>query len=99
MDGRAKRAEEYPDELCRHVCKGLKEQEEYDRSMLICTKSLNSLEISRLLADAGCPTNWRDDQREEGANDKTLGIEIALLRLKDGQEWAYDDVSGAVLDP
>lgn len=50
---------------------GFEGAESYDGSMLVCTKTLHSLEISRLLADAGCPTDWRDDQREEDANDKT----------------------------
>ena len=39
--GRAKAAALYPDELCMEMCKGLKEQIDYDRKGLKCLGELN----------------------------------------------------------
>ena len=99
MEGRAKKAEEYPDELCRQICIGIKEQMAYDETLLCCTIPLNELQMSKVIGDAGCPVAWKDEQHEDTEDDAILKKELELLKAKDGIEWAADDITGANLDP
>eukprot|EP00973_Karenia_brevis_P058584 8160027-Karenia_brevis.AAC.1 len=78
MNGRAKKAQIYPTELCRAICKGLKNQKDWDEEgkYLIGTiESDNDIheELKRAMDTA------------QGAHE--------------GDIEAYDDVSGAVLNP
>ena len=45
VGGRASKAQEYPDKLCRAICRGLANQKRYDEAGVVCTGglSLNSL--------------------------------------------------------
>ena len=99
MEGRAKKAEEYPDRLCQSICQGLIEQKEYDLSLLCCTTPLNSIQVNEVLQNAGCPEKWCDMQHEDTVDDDLLQHETMLLKTKDGITWAYDDVNGSSLDP
>ena len=99
MEGRAKTAEEYPDSLCKAVVVGLEDQIAYDKSLLCCSVPLDSLQMSDVIRRAGCPVDWCDEQHEENESDELLAHEFALLRVREGHEWAWDDTTGAELDP
>ena len=49
--GRAKAAALYPDELCMEMCRGLKEQLEYDATGLKCLGELGQLGLEELIRD------------------------------------------------
>ena len=49
MDGGAKNASEYPDALCRAICRGLANQKKYDSSFRVCTGNLDAEALSSLV--------------------------------------------------
>ena len=97
MEGRAKKAAIYPKPLCEAVCKGIKEQKDYDSKKMCCSKALNGIEIQKVLKDAGYPEHWIDSRHEETEEDKMLKDELMFLSIKEGATWAYDDISFAAL--
>ena len=97
MEGRAKQAAVYPKQLCTAVCRGIQAQKEYDSKKLCCSKALNSVEIQKVMKDAGYPAHWRDTRHELTEDDKLIETELFFLSVKEGTAWAYDDISGAVL--
>ena len=99
MEGRAKAAEQYPDPLCKAVCNGMKKQQAFDKTGLCSLVSLSTQELEKAMTSAGMPAHWRDQQHEDLVEDELLQREIQLLRMKDGEIWAKDDVSGVQLDP
>ena len=97
MEGRASAAEVYPKLLCQEICRGILDQKEYDRKGTACTKSLNSVELSKILKEAGWPPHWRDVRHGDTKEEKDLEKEIYMLGVKNGTAWAYDDVTYAAL--
>ena len=97
MEGRAKDAAMYPPRLCQAVCKGLQAQKEYDRAGTVNSKTLGSIELRQIIADAGYPKHWIDEHHEDSEEDKILKAELLILSVKNGVSYAYDDVSGAAL--
>ena len=55
MGGRASKAAEYPDELCRAICRGLANQKRYDLSGKVCTGNLDYLSVASQF-----PAHWID---------------------------------------
>ena len=98
MEGRAKAAEEYPDQLCRAICRGMRKQQSYDKTGLCSLLSLSSQDLERAMTASGMPAHWTDQQHEDLHEDELLQREIQLLRMKNGEIWARDDVSGVELD-
>ena len=49
--GRAKSAALYPDELCMAMCRGLKDQIDYDATWLKCFGELEQLDMEELIRD------------------------------------------------
>ena len=100
MEGRAKAAEQYPDELCRAICVGMRKQKAHDSTGLCSLVSLSTEELEKSMIDAGMPTHWKDEQHEDRLVEEMLQREVLLMRMKDGEAiWAKDDVSGVALDP
>ena len=66
MGGRASKVAEYPDALCRSICRGLANQKRYDVSGMVCTGSLNSLSLKSLLEpdSSRFPAHWIDSKHE-----------------------------------
>ena len=64
MGGRASKAAEYPDELCRVISRGLANQKRCDLSGKVCTGNLDSLSLMLLLelVDSQFPANWIDSK-------------------------------------
>ena len=99
MEGRAKKAEQYPDGLCKAVCVGMQKQQAYDKTGLCALYSISTKEREKSMIAAGMPPHWRDEQHEDQLEEQILQREIHLLRVKDGEVWAKDDISGVALDP
>ena len=81
MGGRASKAAEYPDELCRAICRGLANQKRYDLSGKVCTGSLDSLSLMSLLEpiDSQFPAHWIDSKHEpEGTAHEFLATDTAV---------------------
>ena len=97
MEGRAKLAEQYPKKLCQAICKGVSEQKTYDKQGTCCSKALNALDLERIIHDAGRPTHWKDKIHRETKEEQELAREVLMLSVKNGDTWAWDDVSGASL--
>ena len=51
MGGRASNAAEYPDVLCRAICRGLANQKKYDASGRVCTGNVDAETPSSLITD------------------------------------------------
>ena len=49
MGGRAAKAAEYPHDSCKPICRGIVDQQRYDRSRRVCTGGLNADSLSSLL--------------------------------------------------
>ena len=98
-EGRAKAAEEYPEGLCREICRGLKDQKNEDAKNLVKPKPLSMIQLKRMLHGYGCPDHWVDGQHEDTESDVMMRKELLKLGVRQGTSWAVDDVSGAVLDP
>ena len=79
MEGRASAAEVYPKLLCQEICRGILDQKEYDRKGTACTKSLNSVELSKILKEAGWPPHWRDVRHGDTKEEKDLEKDIYML--------------------
>ena len=87
MNGRAKAAQAYPQALCRAVCKGLIEQMEMDQ--------MGQFMIAEINAD-GKGNSQELKKEAESIQQQYKTIE----EDNDAQmESAWDDVSGAELDP
>ena len=99
MEGRAKAAEEYPDGLCKAICNGMKKQQAFDATGLCSLCSMTTRDLENSMTAAGMPTHWKDEQHENQTEEELLQREIMLLRIKDGEVWAKDDISGVALDP
>ena len=85
-NGRAKAAQEHPPELCREICKGIQEQIQVDRAG----------EFLIGIVDKGCGANSKQllqAQRELQERYKIIEDD------DDHMMEAFDDVSGARLDP
>jgi hypothetical protein len=81
MGGRASKAAEYPDELCRAICRGLANQKRYDLSGKVCTGSLDYLLLMSLLEpiDSLLPAHWIDSKHEpEGTAHEFLVTDTAV---------------------
>ena len=87
VNGRAKAAQVYPDKLCRIVCEGLIEQIEIDR--------LEQFVIAEINNDNNC--SGRSMQQE--ADQLRKRYPIVEEDNDEESEQAWDDVSGATLDP
>ena len=68
MGGRAFKAAEYPDELCRAICRGPASQKQYDLSGRVFTGSLDSVSPRSLVELEGSqfPAHWIDSRHELG---------------------------------
>ena len=53
MRGRASKPAEYPDELCRAICRGIANQKRYDLSGRVCTGSSDSISLKPLCGQEG----------------------------------------------
>ena len=84
--------------LVRAIITGLKNQIEHDKNQTAKTNALNSLQLQKILVDHGCPTHWIDRQHEETIDDEIMRNELNALRVKNGESWAVDDITGKVLD-
>lgn len=99
MEGRAKAADEYPDKLCRAVRRGMRKQQAFDKTGLCSLLSLSNQDQQKAMLNAGMLAHWKDEQHEDVMEEELLRREIYVLRVKDGEAWARDDVSGVELDP
>ena len=97
IEGRAHDAAIYPKPLCVAVCRSIEQQTEYDKKNMCCSKQLNSVELQRIIRDAGYPNHWIESRHENTYDDQLLHKEMMALSIKEGSAWAYDDVSGAML--
>ena len=97
MENRAKAAAVYPKGLCQAVCRGIRAQKEYDMKGTCCTKALNSVELHKIIGEAGYPSHWRDDQHQDSDEDRMVRKEMMMLAVKEGTSYAYDDITGAAL--
>ena len=61
--------------------------------------SLSTSELERVIQSTGMPKHWLDRQHEDFTENVELELEMDLLRVRNGESWATDDVSGAALDP
>ena len=68
--GRAKAAALYPDELCMEMCKGLKEQIEYDSKGLKCLGDVSLVETEELII---AMTETAKDFVDENITCETIG--------------------------
>ena len=50
VGGRGKKAAEYPDKLCRAICRGLANQKRYDASGKVCTGGMSASALQSLIA-------------------------------------------------
>ena len=98
MEGRAAKAQEYPPLLCKAICEGLKCQKEHDKNKYSALVSLSDKELEVVILKAGYPSHWVDRQHEDLSNVKMIDDETHLLRIKNGEQWATDDLSGAALE-
>ena len=72
MGGRASKAQEYTNELCHAICRGLANQKRYDRSGKVCSgivaaetlKSMISLIAQRPEGGGEYPSHWKDEKHE-----------------------------------
>ena len=81
MGGRASKAAEYPDQLCRAICRGIANQKRYDQSGKVCTGNLDSLTLKSLLEPEGSqfPAHWIDTKHEpEGTAHEFLVTDAAV---------------------
>ena len=99
MEGRAAKAAEYPPELCKSICRGIVRQKEFDMLCLLSSNSMTTEDLEQLIQKSGYPKHWVDRQHGDGTENEHLQRELNLLKVKDGVAWAFDDVSGAPLDP
>ena len=63
------------------------------------SKQLNMVQLQRIAAECECPPHWVDLHHSDDENDDMMNKELFALRVKNGEAWATDDVSGAILDP
>ena len=98
-EGRAKAAERYPPGLVRAIITGLKNQIKEDGKSLIDTRPVSSLQLRKVLTEFGSPPHWVDNQHSDGVDEEITKMELNALRVKNGEAWAVNDVSGSALDP
>ena len=55
MGGRASKAQEYPEDLCKAICRGLANQKRYDESGRVCTGNLDVEALSSLVETMASP--------------------------------------------
>ena len=82
MGGRAAAAQEYPQELCRAVCKGLAAQKRYDLSTRFSTtpmSSLASVEFSRVCCQAAADERESCDDNVSSLCTKIAGDQSVWL--------------------
>ena len=86
-DGRARAAQVYPDELCKAICRGLEAQLKVDaqQQFLLANTAPDATATSRDLMKAARDVEEKYKTIEENLDDQL--------------EEAWDDVSGAQLDP
>ena len=53
VGGRASKAQEYPDELCRAICRGLANQKRYDETGRVCTGRVGLDSLKAIVASVG----------------------------------------------
>ena len=81
MGGRASKAAEYPDELCRAICLGIANQQRYDLSGRVCTGSLDSMSLTSLVEPevSDFPEHWIDSKHgPDGTAHELLGIDAPV---------------------
>ena len=81
MGGRASKAAEYPDELCRAICRGISNPKRYDLSGGVCTGSIDSLALKSLVEpdDFQFPKHWIDNSHEpDGTAHERLVIDAPV---------------------
>ena len=74
MGGRGAKAAEYPDALCKAICRGLANQKRYDASGKVCTGPVtaNVLQSLMTMIQPGVsefPEHWRDSKHEPDGTD------------------------------
>ena len=77
----------------------MKKRQAFDSTGLCSLYSVTTKELEKSMIAAGMPPHWKDVQHEDQMEEKLLQREILLLRIKNGEIWARDDVSGEALDP
>ena len=84
--GRARKAQEYPDGLCKAICRGIKEQLEADRTGQVLLKTTGNGSEAELRGAGEEIKRWENKC-------KTVEEDLSAK-----MEAAWDDVSGAALD-
>ncbi len=88
MNGRAKKAEVYPTDLCEHICKGIREQLDHDLLMQRMPQKLVGSLDSIKPVPAIFSVQWYDYIKQCDHNDEP-----------DAETCFIDDSSGAPLSP
>ena len=57
--------------------------------------NLSIAELENVIKRTGMPDHWLDRQHEVFTENEELELAMNLLRVKNGERWATDDVSGA----
>ena len=78
--GRAKAAALYPDELCMEMCKGLKDQIEYDDKGMMCLGEMNIIELDGMLKDM---IDIVDEMVEQPSDDEITGSHVDSAPVTD----------------
>lgn len=86
-NGRTRAAHVYPQSLCKQICRGIQEQIEADRKGQFLLVGV----------DMGNATSSREVMRE--ANQIIVQYRAVEENSEPELQWAWDDVSGADLDP
>lgn len=81
MEGRAAKADSYPPELCRTVCRGLREQLSFDKTGLCSFFNLATIELETAIQRIGAPQRWIDQQHEHSENEH-LNYDMNVLPIQ-----------------
>ena len=60
-----------------------------------CSKTSNTVELTRIISEAGYPKRRINEHHEDSEDEKMLKHELPMLSVKNGVSYAYDDISGA----
>ena len=97
MESRAQAAAEYPKQLCQAVCRGIQAQKDYDKKGTCCSRELNSIELRKIISEAGFPEHWNDDYHNDSSEDMMVRKEMMMLAVREGMAYAQYDITGAAL--
>ena len=108
MGGRGAKAAEYPDKLCRAICRGLANQKRYDASGKICSGPISSQSLRAFIGsvDGGAipassdefPAHWTDKKHEpDGTAHRHIVVDGSVEEASVGQFTTGPNVGADLL--